>query len=96
MVTKIISNSIGSLPVSTIYSQSEVLIIKLLNEYLIEDTIYNLNDQIKFFEIIQKILEKSFNLSLSNSMIALKVSVAIMSPHVFLSLISKLLHENLK
>jgi hypothetical protein len=72
------------------------LVFKFLNSYLTQDAIYNLGEQIKFFEIIQKSLEKCFNLVLSNSLIALKISVAAMSPHLFVSLVAKFLHEKME
>lgn len=54
------------------------------------------SEQIKIYEMIHRLLEITFKLSLSEQLNALKNSVAIMSPHVFLSSIAKFLYTHLK
>lgn len=56
----------------------------------------NFGEQIKIFEVIQRVLESNFNLSLNDQINSLKSSVSTMSPHVFLSTISKFLYAQLK
>jgi hypothetical protein len=79
-------------------------LLKFINYYLSPEDgpsnhsglMINFSEQIKIYEMIHRLLENTFKLSLSEQINALENSVAIMSPHVFLSSIAKFLYTHLK
>jgi hypothetical protein len=83
------------LPSSTVYSIPELLIFRFLNSHLNDEPTFNYCDKIKFLEAIQYSLENNLNIKLSNALFALKVSMVVMTPQIFINLVSKLLWNTL-
>lgn len=80
---------------STIYSTQELLVFKFLNSYNTNEAFYDLGDQIKFFEIFQKSYGQILGLNLSEEVKSLQITSVVITPSLFMVLISKFLHEKL-
>lgn len=53
------------------------------------DLSFNYCDKIKFLEALQYSLEKNLDIKLSNALFTLKVSMVVMTPQIFINLVSK-------
>jgi hypothetical protein len=81
---------------SSFYSNNELLVFKFLNAFNNDEPFYDFGEQIRFFEIFQNSFEKSLNLNFINSLHSLKISALVMTPSLYMVLISKFLNEKLK
>jgi hypothetical protein len=81
---------------SAFYSNSELLIFKFLNAFNSDEPFYDFGDQIKFFEVFQHSFEKVLNLNFMNSLLSLKISSVVMTPSLYMVLISKFLNDKLR
>jgi hypothetical protein len=60
-----------------------------------EEPVFSYCDKIKFLEAIQKSLENTLDIKLSTALFALKVSMVVMTPQLFVSMISRFMHTTL-
>lgn len=61
-----------------------------------DEKITSLNDQARIFEAIQRIIEKTFKISLSEELAKLKLNADSLQLHEFLILVSKFLYSHLQ
>ena len=61
-----------------------------------EDKLYSFNDQARIFEIIQRIIEQTFKITLVEELSNLKINANSMMLHEFLVIVSKFLHSHLQ
>ena len=64
-----------------------------MNSFMKDDPLFSYCDKVILLEIIQLSLEKTLNIKLGGSMFALKISMVVMTPQIFVTLISKFIHN---
>jgi hypothetical protein len=77
---------------STVYTSQELLIFRFLNSFMVDEPAFSLCDKVRVFETIQRSLEKVLNIKLTTSLLSMKISVLVMTPEVFINVISKFLY----
>ena len=96
MINKFTTSNSLTFSSSMVYSSSELLVFKFLNAFNNDEAFYDLNDQIKFLELIQNSLERALGLNLSNTIYSLKISAVVATPFLYVPLVSRFIFEQLK